>query len=449
MSEILLVNPKYEYKKIQIWRHDRVWPPLDLAIAASILRKDGHHVEILDINALPETVINNERIKKFDKIFVTSASLDRWQCPHLDIDSFLSTVRELKKINSGAKIYVFGSHPTMRPKEVLEMTGADAAIISEPELTIQNLCKDDGNLSKIEGIAYLNNNQLKITKPGDLADLSKFPVPAFDLLPMEKYYYEIMGDRFTLLETTRGCPFLCTFCSEDQMYGIRYRMKSLELIEKELDVCIKEFGVKNIYFIDLEFTLSKGFVNDICDMMIRNNYRIAWACQTRADTVDFVLLKKMKMAGCRVIHFGLESGSPRILESTGKKITLDNIRKGIKLAKKVGMEVVCFSMMGLPNETKEDMEMTIKFAKEVDPDYISFHVATPYPGTKFYEAVKNEIKGVFPTSYEGVYSQNFIKHMTRKAFMEFYMRSSYIFKKIKQSPKLLMRQIKLFMKYIK
>ncbi len=450
MNRILLVNPKYEYKTARVWRYNRVWPPLDLAVAAAMLEKEGFKVEILDINAMQTpTEKAVMKARNFDKIFVTSASLDRWQCPHLDIDSFLITVEKIRKMNPKARLYIFGSHPTMRPKEMLEITGADAAIIGEPELTIVELCKNDNDLSEIGGVAYLEKNQLKTTKPRAPADLSKFPIPDFHLLPMDKYYYEVMGDRFTLLETTRGCPFLCTFCSEDQMYGIRYRTKPLELIEKEIDVCVNQFGIKNIYFIDLEFTLSKQFVNGICDMIMRRGFDINWSCQTRTDTVDLKLLRKMRMAGCKLIHYGLESGSPRILESTNKKITLDSIRQGIRWAKQVGMETVCFSMMGLPMETKNDMQMTIDFAKEVDPDYISFNVASPYPGTKFYEAVKNKVTGIFPSSYEGVYSQNFTKHMTRRAFIEFYTRPAYIFKKIKQSPRLLFGQMKLFMKYVK
>jgi radical SAM superfamily enzyme YgiQ (UPF0313 family) len=448
-EKILLINPFYEYKNKHVWRHKRIWPPIDLAIVAAMLEQKGFEVTILDLNAVQIPIgIAAQKTEGFDKIFITSGSLDRWQCPHLDIDSFLLAMEEVKKVNPNTKIYIFGPHVTMRPKELLEVTKTDAAIIGEPELTIAELCEKK-SLADVDGLAYIEKNDFKLTKPRELADLSKFPIPAFHLLPMKKYNYEIMGDHFTLLETSRGCPFSCIFCAEDQMYGLKYRMKPVSLIEKEIDKCVNEFGVKNIYFIDLEFTLNRDFVNEICDMLIRKGYKINWACQTRADTVDLELLTKMRKAGCTLIHYGLESGSPTILESTNKKITLDSLRQSVEWAKQVGMEVVCFSMMGLPTETAEDMRMTIEFAKEVNPDYISFHVATPYPGTTFYETVKNEVKDLFPLSYEGIYSEEFIRRMTRRAFIEFYIRPKYLLSMLRKSPKLLFRQSKLFLSFIK
>jgi len=449
-ERVLLVNPAYEYRQRRVWRHTRAWQPIDLAVAGAMLEKDGFSVRILDLNVVSTPARDAIRgAKGFETIFVTSGSLDRWQCPHLDIQSFIDAFSQLKEDNPSAKMYILGPHVTMRTKEMLETTKADAAIIGEPEPTILALCKNGGDAANTDGIAYMQDGQMKVNPLKANADMSTFPVPAFHLLEMDKYYYELMGDHFTLLETTRGCPFQCTFCPEDQMYGKRYRFKPMELIEKEIDTCVKQYGVKNIYFIDLEFTLKKDFVMKMCDMIIRKGYKLNLACQTRTDTVDPELLKKMREAGFTLIHYGLESGSPKILESTNKRITLESIRQGVRWAKQAGMEVVCFSMMGLPNEKAEDMEMTIRFAQELDPDYISFHVATPYPGTKFHESVKDEVSGVFPKSYNGVYPEEFIKRMTRKAYFRFYLRPGYILSRLTKNPGLLLRQGRLFLEYVK
>ena len=448
-KKVLFLNPSYSYRSKGAWRHTRIWPPIDLANAAAMLEERGFHVVILDLNAVPLPLPSvAERAKDFHRIFVTSGSLDRWQCPHLTIDSFLLLTRAMKDSNPNAQVYIMGPHPTMRPREILETTRAHAAILGEPELTIVELCEDDKDLSSVSGIAYLNGNEFVKTKPREPADLSTFPVPAFHLLPMNKYCYEIMGGKFTLLETSRGCPYQCIFCSEDQMYGSAYRTKPIESIRKELDSCVRRFGVKNVYFIDLEFTLNKSFVAEICNLLIQEDYRIRWACQTRADSVNLELLKMMRKAGCRIIHYGLESGSPKVLESTQKRISLESIRQGVQWAKEAGMEVVCFTMMGLPDETVDDMLMSIEFAKEVNPDYISFHVATPYPGTKFHELVKPEVTGLFPSAYEGKYSEDFLKQMTKRAFREFYMRPRYILKRIRQGPRLVLNQVRLLMKFL-
>ena len=447
--KILLVNPWYEYNPDKPNRYSRAWQPIDLAIAGALLEEKGYEIRIMDINALKIPI--EEAIKQskgFDKIFIASASLDRWQCPHIDIDSFLLTVVEFRKSFPKSKIFVFGPHCTMRPKEMLEKTKADALIIGEPELAIVDLCEKN-DLSKVKGIAYKKNSKIIFTERRQLSDLSKFPVPAFHLLPMEKYSYEIMGDHFSIVETARGCPFQCIFCAKEVMYGNKYRIKPIELVEKELDTLINDFHVKNIYFMDLEFTVNKKHAEAICDLIIRKNYKTNWTCQTRIDTVDESILKKMKKAECKSIHFGVESGSDRILELTKKKITKDRIRKGIELTRRTGIETVCFMMVGLPEETEEEMRQTIEFAKELNPDYVSFNVASPYPGTEFYNMVEGQTEGLFPTSYEGLPNEKFLKKMAKKGFVEFYLRPNYILSRLFKNPKLLVKQFKLFLRFLK
>ena len=160
--KILLVNPWYEYNPDKPNRYSRAWQPIDLAIAGALLEEKGYEIRIMDINALKIPI--EEAIKQskgFGKIFIASASLDRWQCPHIDIDSFLLTVVEFRKSFPKSKIFVFGPHCTMRPKEMLEKTKADALIIGEPELAIVDLCEKN-DLSKVKGIAYKKN--IKINK---------------------------------------------------------------------------------------------------------------------------------------------------------------------------------------------------------------------------------------------------------------------------------------------
>jgi tRNA A37 methylthiotransferase MiaB len=446
-SKILLVNPWYEYNPKKPNRYSRAWQPIDLATAAAIMENKDNTVKILDINALKiplEKAI--EQSEGFDKIFITSASLDRWQCPHIDNSSFMLTVKEFKKSFPKSEIYIMGPHPTMRPEKILQETKADGLIMGEPELAIVDLCEKSPK--KTKGIAYLEKGKIKFTKKREPADISKFPIPAFHLLPMEKYSYEMMGDKFSIIETSRGCPFQCIFCAKDIMYNKKYRAKSLEKVEKELDVLVNNFGIKNIYFIDLEFTVNKNHSEEICDLLLRKNYPIKWTCQTRIDTVDEKLLKKMKKSGCKSIHFGIESGSDRILKLTKKGMNKDKIRKGIELTKKIGIETIGFFMLGLPEEREEDMIKTIEFAKELNPDYVSFNIASPYPGTEFYEIVKDQVKGDFPESYHGIYDQEFLKKMAKKGFIQFYLRPKYILSRILNNPMLLFKQFKLFLRFI-
>lgn len=448
-SKILLVNPWYEYNPEKPNRYSRAWQPIDLAVAGAMLEEKGFKVKILDINALKIPVEDAlGESSGFDKIFITSASLDRWQCPHIDISSFILTAKKYKKAFPKSKTFVLGPHCTMNPQGTLEKTGADALIMGEPEMTIVELCKKN-DPKKVKGVAFLKNGKIKFTGKRAPVDISRFPAPAFHLLPMDKYFYEMMGKDYSIVEAARGCPFQCTFCAKDIMYGKKYRMKTIGQVEKELDLLVNQFGIKNVYFIDLEFTVNKKHANEICDLILKKNYKINWTCQTRIDTVDEKVLKKMKESGCKSIHFGVESGSKRILELTNKKITKSGIRKGVEMTKKAGIETICFLMVGFNEEEKEDMEKTIQFAKELDPDYVSFNVATPYPGTKFYESVKDEVDVVFPTSYQGFYNEAFLKKMAKKGFIQFYLRPKYIALRAFKNPKLLFKQFKLFLRFIR
>jgi len=115
-----------------------------------------------------------------------------------------------------------------------------------------------------------------------------------------------------------------------------------------------------------------------------------WVCNSRVDTIDEELAREMKASGCELISFGVESGNERILESTKKGITLEQVARGIEATKKAGISTFCYFIIGLPGETPETIEDTIRFAKEIDPDYVNFHVAIPFPGTELYATAKRE-----------------------------------------------------------
>jgi radical SAM superfamily enzyme YgiQ (UPF0313 family) len=264
---------------------------------------------------------------------------------------------------------------------------------------------------------------------------------------MEKYFYEILGNNFALFEGSRGCPFSCTYCLKS-MYGEDFRKKTPEKLINEVKYAIEKFNVKNGYFIDLEFCINKKLVEKLCDFLIEKKYDFHWTCQTRFDTVDLNLLKKMKRAGCKIIHFGVESGSQKILDKTKKQITIEQMKNTMKIVKKVKIKTVCFFIFGSPGETYEDMKMTVNLAKELNPTYSSFKIAVPYPKTKFYNQIKNEIsdENLFPSSYG---KQKELEKIRKKAYCSFYLRPKYIFSRLKRGEiNLLIKQIKLFFKYV-
>ncbi|MEA3492770.1 MAG: radical SAM protein [Candidatus Margulisiibacteriota bacterium] len=380
----LFVNPNWKElvsKKEKLV--NRPWPPLDLLNYAATFPES----EILDLRAKnrPLEYINN-KIRESDTVYITSSPMDRWQCPNLGIDDFVQFINSLV---DKEKIHLLGVLPLLYPEKLLQKT-------------------------KVKGIVKA---------------LAEGPLPAYEKIDLDNYHYELMGGRFAILETARGCPYQCSFCLKI-MYGDKVIKKDIQKVKEEIDLLVK-LGAKNIYFIDLELTIEKERVRAIANYIIEKEYKFNWCCQTRADAIDRELLALMKSSGCKLIHFGIESGSQRVLDSTNKKISIQKIRLGIKLTKEAGIKTAGFFMFGFPGETKQEMEQTIEFAKELDVDYASFHAVIPYPGTKITKAPDESVS-----------------KLVKKAYINFYFRPIRIISALLR-PKLLFNQVKLFYNFIR
>jgi radical SAM superfamily enzyme YgiQ (UPF0313 family) len=423
-------------------RFNRKWPPLCLLNCASLLEKEGIKSELIDLRAEELNPLEiSEKASGAERVFVTTSPIDRWQCPNIELKDFYETLKLIPKHN----LYIMGAHGTMFPERVLNETCARAVIMGEPEMTVLELCKTD-DISGVSGIAYIRSGQIIQNPERRLMNMNELPVPAYYLVDINRYEYELLGDRLALLETSRGCPFSCTYCYQG-MYGWRsLRRKSVENVTNEVDYVVKTAGARSLYFIDLEFTLDKEFVHQICDHMIREVYNLKWCCQTRADTVDMNLLKKMKEAGCKLIHYGVETGSEKVMDIINKNIKLFEIENGISMTKKTGIETACFFIFGFPGETVDDMEATIRFALKLNPTYASFHIATPYPGTEIYRMSSTDEP--FPEAHTAEHSLDDLKSMVRHAFRRFYIRPSYALSHVfRGTPSVWKKQIKLFMEF--
>lgn len=408
--EILLFNPclPYPYSKGE-YTYNRIWPPLCLANCAAILEKEGHKVKIIDAHARR---IKADKIANYaggyNKIFITSSPLDRWQCPNINISPFLETVRRIKDVTE--ELYIMGYHGTAEPEKILELTKVKAVIRGEPEGTVLEICRDV-ELTKIKGVSFFDGQRIVSGAPREPLDMKILPPPAFHLLDFKKYFYEILGDRFSLFEIGRGCHFKCIFCNKI-MYGEGIRLKSKEQVLNEITLAVEKCGVKTGYFIDLDFLSGKEIVEQLCDYLIKKKYRFKWACQTRADLSDMEILKKMKAAGCRMIHLGIETVSQESLDYLNKNITVEKIKMAVKLCNKSGIKTFAFFLFGLPNETEEGRKKALRVIKEMNLDFASFHGITPYRGT-----------GI---SCDRPEQDADINKFVRYAFTKYYIRPSYL-----------------------
>lgn len=450
---VVLVNPfqvDLVHKKGRIY--NRKWTPTDLANCAALLEDLRVPVSIIDANAEqlgPQQVA--QRAAGADKVFITSTSLDRWQCPHLDINPFLRTVHALNEVVP--EVYVMGSHGTVKPVEMLEATKARAIIRGEPERTVIDLV--NGNpLSAVRGITFRDGGGAVSTEDQKPVNMEELPIPAFHLLPMDRYQYEVLGDRFCLFEMSRGCASDCTFCLL-KTYGVGVRKKSVDKLAREVEHAIQKFGVRTAYFIDLEFTVLRRQVVDFCRYLINKSYDFTWCCQTRLDLVDDELLGLMKRAGCRLIHFGVEAASDEILRNVDKEITVKEIEEGMAKVHAAGIESACFFLFGFPESTREDIENIVRFAKKLNITYALFHVVAPYPGTQLYEQVKNDPNArfsddaLFPEAVEGRFTVEELRAMTRRAYLDYYVRPSYVLSRLRKGEvRVLFNQLKLFRAFV-
>lgn len=447
-----LVRPSWEFpaNPDEKYIHNRLFVPLDLALAAAMLREQGIQTRIIDGHALrlrPTEVAT--LVKGCDQVFLTSSALDRWECPNTDIEPFVACARTL-----GSKVpelYTMGVHGTVRPAEVLRLTGARAAILGEPELAILDIALGK-RLDRVPGLCLPGKGEgLQARFTGareELLDLDKTPLPALDLLPMERYEHVIMGPRSVMLEASRGCPYKCSTCLQ-AMYGPRYRKKGAATLIREVQFAVEQHGARNITFIDMEFCLNRGVVERLCDFLAGAGYKgLQWCCSTRADAVDQDLLRRMKAAGCSLVHYGVESGDQQMVDEINKRLDLDHVAQAVRWTQQAGMEALAFFMFGLPGETWEQMERTKAYARRLAPDYVSYHIFTPYPCTAAFDAVGAPAEPLFPTS-SGEYSEEELDRFVKGAMKDFYLRPSFA---LRYARNILRRgvwnQAKLFARYL-
>ena len=396
--KILLVNPP-----IREWSKPNVFP-LGLGYIAAVLKQEGHEVEVLDINA------HRYSREKVEKIIAESNFDIAGIGGIITIYKYVKwLIGILKKYHPDKKIIIGGSVGSSIPKTMMMKNQVDAVCVGEGEHTIRQLVaaiESDGNLTNIKGIWYKDSNgniQPTLSRP-PIVRLDNLPLPAWDLFPMDIYLKNPVGapnrnkwidgssgEKAPLsmnLYATRGCPYKCIYCYHDFM-GAGYRHRSATSIVNEIWKLYDRYRVDYFHFVDDEFVLHKAFIdqfcNDVKSLSKQTGRRITWGCSGRVNLMTEDLIAKMSDAGCVLIGYGIESGSQKMLDSIKKGVTVGQAKNAVRLTKKHLGWADCSFMIGYPGETKETIQETIDFCKELDltPEVIFF--ITPYPGTELYE----------------------------------------------------------------
>jgi anaerobic magnesium-protoporphyrin IX monomethyl ester cyclase len=356
------------------------------------------------------------------------------------------TAKVVKNINPATLVVVGGAHVTFQDEQVLrECPEIDVVVRGEGEVTMNVLLERIRNqqpYDRVQGTTIRAGNAI-IRNPDRpyVVNLDDLPFPAYDTLNLPWYFPK--GKRIAPMITSRGCPYQCTFCSSSRITGKRWRGRSPMNVMQEVKLLRDRYGVQDVTFIDDLFTFDYRRVEEICSSMTQEADDIGWTCSSRADIMARhpEMTDWLKAAGCHTLYMGAESGSQRILNRIKKGIRLSQVISAVKRAKKVGLEVVLSFILGIPGETREDIQSTIDFACKLDPDLAQFTICTPYPGTPMYDEAKekrwlsvsdwSKFTVLEPIMDLPGLSRDWIKKQLRRAYYRFYTRPSFIWKQIK------------------
>jgi len=305
-----------------------------------------------------------------------------------------NAIAKYAKENLGAKVVMGGVHPTLCTDEVIRKGYVDFVVRNEGEETFTEFMQGK-DIGKISGLSYKKGGKI-IHNPARLPvqNLDTLPMPARDLLPMEKYIADEGGYKGTNMITSRGCPFGCIYCASSAFWGRRIRFHSAQRVLDEMEHLKRTYHVSGIRFDDDHAVFDNKRMLDICTGMEDRNLNVKWSCLSRTDSVNQELLDRMAQSGCVSIDYGVESGSPRILEILKKGVKLEQVERAVSMTSKAGMESLLYFMIGHPTETKEDAWMTYQFAKKLTAKYKArafFFITVVYPGTELYEIAKKRI----------------------------------------------------------
>lgn len=405
-------------------------PPTDLMYLASIVENCGFEAIIRDYSQGGNFEADLKEIQP--NYLVANIATPTFKSDMMAVQLAKEIVPSICTIVKGAPFLTYNTNT------IYENPFIDYVIMGEAELTLKDIL-DGVPDNEILGICYRENFQpVKNDKRPFIDNLDILPFPARHLVDNSIYKRPDNGKVQAVVKVARGCPFHCFFCLATPVSGAKVRTRSPENIVAELKECVEKYNIKNFLFWSDIFNFNREWTLELCQKIIESGLKITWSSNTRADTMDDEMAKMMYKSGCRLVSIGVESGSQKMLDNIGKKITLDDIRNTVKILKKNKIKIYNYFVIGLPWETEETVEETIKFAIELDSNFISFYTATPLPGTKYfaYAMLNKLVEGNLDfrsAYYEPVVrsehlSKERIFELHKQAVKRFYLRPKFILK---------------------
>jgi anaerobic magnesium-protoporphyrin IX monomethyl ester cyclase len=452
---ILLVSPKSS-----VW-NSRKHIHMGLGYLAGALIAAGYgDVTLFDAEVEDETAEQHLARQRYDLVGISSPTpliYEAWEAAALAKEQ-------------GAVTILGGPHPTLMPDESMERPEVDLVVRGEAEEALVEIVREieahasdnpdpetgsrlaGCDLAAIAGLSWKDASGRIVHNPARLQrkDIENLPRPAYHLFKIERYTnLQPLTDgldphaRAYTLVTSRGCPYQCIYCSKP-ITGNTWRPRPPEDVVAEWRYLVEEMGATEIGITDDVWNMKPERAKEICRLLIAQGLNhVPWVTihGMRADHTDAELFQLMKQAGCKRVGFGVESGNQAVLDSIKKRQSLDDVRRAFRQAKAAGLQTMGFFIFGLPADTEESMEDTIRFALELDPDLGNFMLASPYPGTELWDIARRDGR-LFSTDWRdyAIHDERahyemptlpaeLVERKWHEAYRRFYLRPSRIWRK--------------------
>lgn len=426
---------------------DQAWPPYDLQVMAGYCRKNRHDFKILDANNLR---LSYEDVYKEIKSYNPDWVIYLTCFPNFILDAQIASAA--KRVSPYIKtacmsLSIFSvREPETQMRKIVDL---DYIPWGEPEITLMKLINgeepknirglyyrdSDGSVNFIRRIMWTGGEAERVRNLDDLG------VPVHSSLPVDIYKCPLsLNYPMAIVNCSRGCINWCVHCQAGAFQKpLRYR--SVDNVLEELHE-VRASGIKEIKFYDCSLPTNKEFTEQLCKAMIEEKFNFTWNCNVRAEVVNEEILMAMKEAGCHTIAVGCDSANPQILKNMRKNETVEQIEKAVYLVKKSGMRVLMYLTFGLEGETKETMEETYRFVKRLKPEFVTFGIVVPAPGTPFYDSLERhgsllgkdleyQDPNALPSFLYPHLPPDDILNFTRAAYRDYYFSKGYILSRLK------------------
>lgn len=383
---VLLINPPFQ----RLLYAERPYIPYGLLYIASFLQENDIKSKVYNADLRTKTVN-----QKKDEIWKEVEHVIRRESPDVvgigvltpQFASALKVASIVKDFDRNIPVLFGGVHSTFKADEVALEKNVDVVVRGEGEETVFDVVKTlirGESFKNVRGVTFRRNSRVVHNPDRPLIkNLDVLPFPDRELLINKRFYPH---SEFGVITPSRGCPYRCTFCSSNAFWG--YRTRSAKNIVDEIEYIKDNYHLLDFWLEGDSFLINRKHVLELCRELKKRRLHIMWGAMARVDQIDKELVKEMKSSGFCNISLGCESGSQKILGAVNKGVTVEQIRKAVKLLKEGGVFVNTYWMIGYQEETMETIQKTKSLIKELKPHLVRTFIMTPFPGSVEYEKAK-------------------------------------------------------------